>query len=205
MTWFTHLLRFCSTSKEISKHWPGPPRSQWRTAESLFSCPKFLVRPRVREPLRGGQGWEWWRNWCTGRHSGPSPVSVLPPFSPHCTVSAGPPTTACALAKPGCSSSSSSLRCVRSPRWPGALTAPCGFWRSWWSESVSLDKDGNPADKNRINERTPPNPHQRPPRAWAGGREEKQRSWKGFGCLCVKVFKTITHGEKRQVRSDTVG
>ena len=97
-TRFTHLLHFCSTSKEISKHWPGPLRSQWPTGESLFSCPKFLFRPRIRGDPRGGQGWEWWRNWCTGRHSGPSPVSVLPLFSPHCTVWAGPPTRACVLA-----------------------------------------------------------------------------------------------------------
>lgn len=39
------------------------------------------------------------------------------------------------------------LWCVRCPRRPGALTAPCVFWRSRWLESVRLDQDGNPADK----------------------------------------------------------
>lgn len=177
-TWFTHLLRFCSTSKGISRHWPSPPRSQWPTGESLFSCPKFLARPRIREDLRSGQGWEWWRNWCTGRHSGPSPVSVLPLFSPHCTVSAGPPTRACVLAEPGYSSS---LRYVRSPRWPGALTAPCGFWRSRWSESVRLDEDGNPADKNPTSECSPPKLQLTPPRTWAGEEGRETESLERFG------------------------
>lgn len=101
-----YLLHFCSTSKEISKRWPDPPRSQWLTTESLFSCPKFLCRCRRRfraEP-RTEQGWGWWWNWCTGHHSGPSPESVLLLSSPHCTASAGRPTRACVLAEPGCSS-----------------------------------------------------------------------------------------------------
>ena len=56
------------------------------------------------------------------------------------------------------------LWCVRSPRWPGALTAPCGFWRSRWSESVRSDMDGNPADKTRTSECSPPKLQLTPPR-----------------------------------------
>lgn len=95
---FTHPLRFYSTSRGISRHLPGPPRSQWRTVESQFSFPRFPCCPRFRCAPHGRRGKGWWRNWCTGPHSGPSPVSVQPLFSPRCTGLAGPPTRACVLA-----------------------------------------------------------------------------------------------------------
>lgn len=118
----TYLLRFCSINRGISKHLPDPRRSQWQTEESLFSCPTFPVRPRsqVRTELRRRRAKEWWKNWCTERHSGPSPVSVLPPSSPRYTVSAEPRTTACALAELGYSSS---LRCVKAHAGP-VITRP---------------------------------------------------------------------------------
>lgn len=178
-TWFSHLLRFCSTSKEISTHWPGPPRSQWPTAESLFSCPKFLGCRRLQEDLRGGPEWGWWRNWCTGRHSGPSPVSVLPPFSPHCTVSAGPLTTACVLAEPGCSS--------------------CLVTRGADGRSLGrLDEDADPTEKTRTRERSPPKVQLVLPAhmGWRGGKRDK-RVWRA---PCVKFGNTYAQQAQKDLR-----
>lgn len=73
------------------------------------------------------------------------------------------------------------LWCVRCPRWPGALTAPYGFWRSRWSESVRLDKDGNPADKKRRRECSPPKLQLIPPRTWAGEEGRETDSLERFG------------------------
>lgn len=62
------------------------------------------------------------------------------------------------------------LWCVRCPRWPGALTAPCGFSYGRLSEPVRLEKEGNHADKRDC---CPTRLQLIHPRTWAGeeGRE----------------------------------
>lgn len=74
------------------------------------------------------------------------------------------------------------LWCVRSPRWPGALTAPCGFWRSRWSEACAWMRTPIPADKKRIRQCSPPKLQLIPPRTWAGEEGRETEGLQGFGC-----------------------
>lgn len=60
-----------------------------------------------------------------------------------------------------------------------ALTAPCGFWRSWWS--LRLDTDGNSKGRKRISQRSPPKLQHTTQRAWAGEKRGGEKSLSSFG------------------------
>lgn len=80
----TYRHRSGSRCTEISKHFPDPPRSQWRTGESPSSCSICPWSPSVWSPAPGLRCWGCSRRVSGSRGGSDRPWLLSPVGAPDC-------------------------------------------------------------------------------------------------------------------------